>query len=185
MTLTIDEIIGIAFHGKSSLIHRPALAHLCRMAQGAPDGTGVEIGVYQGSSLIAWALAREGRGEAIGIDDWSYPEPPNLKEKTEHYLNIAGVKAHLLSMTSEEAADTVTGPLAFVHIDGNHTYKYVARDIELWAPKIIKGGVIAFHDYGRNGRSDIQVKQAVDEWQARDSWVGLGEVLTTIGFRKP
>ncbi|RPI29787.1 MAG: class I SAM-dependent methyltransferase [Chloroflexota bacterium] len=184
MTLSIDEIVGIAFRSKGSLIHRGALAHLCRMAQGAPAGTGVEIGVYRGSSLVAWSLARSGMGESIGVDNWSYPDPPNLKEHTEENLKQAGVTATLYDMDSEDAAALIPGPLAFVHIDANHTLAYVRKDIELWAPKLMRGGVIAFHDYGRT-RADIQVRQAVDEWQAREPWACLGEVLTTIGFRKP
>lgn len=182
--MDVDEIVGIAHRGKSALIHRPAMAHLCQLAHSAPSGIGVEIGVYQGASLIALALARAGMGEVIGVDDWSYPDPPNLKEKTERYLQEAEIEATLLSMTSEQAAEIVAGPLAFVHIDGNHTRDYVRQDIELWTPKIMSGGIVAFHDYGRN-RNDIQVKEVVDAWQVRDPWVSLGEVMTTIGFRKP
>jgi hypothetical protein len=154
------------------------------MAASAPPGLLVEIGVYQGSSLAAMTLTRAGLGECIGVDDWSYPDPPDLKGRTEQTLSNAGVKAQLYSMTSEQAAALIPGPLAFVHIDANHTLDYVRQDIRLWTPKLMSGGIVAFHDYGRN-RADIQVKQAVDEWQAVDRWECLGEVLTTIGLKKP
>jgi hypothetical protein len=35
----------------------------------------------------------------------------------------------------------------FVYIDGNHTYDYVKRDIELYYPLIKSGGVIGGHDF--------------------------------------
>jgi predicted O-methyltransferase YrrM len=186
--LTIEQIVGIARSYKGALIHRDGLVHLCQLAQAAPDGSAVEIGVYKGSSLIAIALARAGRGPVYGVDDWSHPEPPDLAERAKAALKGAGVDAQLLEMPSAEAARLLPGPLAFVHIDANHTLDFVRADIGLWAPKIMSGGVITFHDYGRQ-RADIQVKQAVDEWQAHcrakgRGWENLGEVLTTIGFRK-
>jgi len=185
MTLPeVGPIVNNVFVGKASLIHREALVHLCRMAQSAPKGLLVELGVYRGSSLAALTLARDGLGESIGVDDWSYPDPPDLLGKTMDTLVHNGVVAELLSMTSEEAAEQVPGPIAFLHIDANHTYEFVKKDIELWTPKVMPGGIVAFHDYGRH-RADIQVKQAVDEWQAREPWLMLPEVLTTIGFRKP
>jgi len=39
------------------------------------------------------------------------------------------------------------GTLDGVYVDGNHKYEECKRDIELWLPKIKKGGWIAGHDY--------------------------------------
>jgi len=181
--MEIDDIVSLAWSLKAQ-VHKPALVHLCNMAQSAPDGIGVEIGVYRGGSMVAWGLAREGRGEIIGVDDWSYTEPSSLREKALHTLETAHVDALLLDMTSREAAYRVAPPLAFVFIDANHTLEAVREDIEMWTPKIMRGGVVAFHDYGRN-RADIQVKQAVDEWHRKAQWQCLGGTLTVIGYRRP
>ena len=178
------EIVNAVFIGKASLIHRPALVHLCEMSRLAPSGLLVELGVYRGSSLAALGLARDGMGELVGVDDWSYTDTPDLIGKTQATLAYHGVSAELMSMTSDEAAALVAGPIAFLHIDADHRLEAVRRDIANWTPKVMLGGIVAFHDYGRN-RDDIQVKQAVDEWQARTPWECLGEVLTTIGYRKP
>jgi hypothetical protein len=40
--------------------------------------------------------------------------------------------------------------LDFVYIDGNHRYEYVKKDIELYYPKVKKGGLISGHDYKKN-----------------------------------
>jgi hypothetical protein len=37
--------------------------------------------------------------------------------------------------------------LDFVYIDANHKYDAVKKDLELWYPKVRKGGVFAGHDY--------------------------------------
>lgn len=37
-------------------------------------------------------------------------------------------------------------PLDFLFIDGDHSYEGVARDFELYAPLVRRGGLIAFHD---------------------------------------
>ena len=200
IALTLDEIIGIARRAKS-LMHRDELAWLINLAQQAPDGDGVEIGVYCGASLIAWSLAREGRGNAIGVDNWSYQDEYvdkfivkgnehnglriiGLKGVCEHNLAEAHVTAQLLDGPSVEMAKQVPDDLAFVFIDGDHTSPGIDDDIEAWRPKIRRNGILVFHDYGRR-KNGCRVTQAVDNWQSVDRWHEMGKVETTIGFRKP
>ena len=71
-------------------------------------------------------------------------------------------KISFFKMTSEKAAKFFTdGCLDLVFIDANHTYPFVKQDIQLWLPKIKKGGIICGHDY--NDFMHVGVKQAVDE----------------------
>jgi len=167
------------------LVHRDGLNFLCQLARQAPDGTGVEVGIYVGSSLIAWSLIREGRGDCIGIDNWAYAEQgtPQQREKCYHNIEVAGSPARVLEMDSVEAAETVQAPLAFVFIDGDHSYASVKQDIELWTTKVASGGVVAFHDYG--AKRHPGVRQAIDEWQLRTPWTFLGETATTAGWQRP
>jgi hypothetical protein len=37
--------------------------------------------------------------------------------------------------------------LDFIYIDANHAYDFVVEDIDLWFPKLKKGGVFSGHDY--------------------------------------
>ena len=48
--------------------------------------------------------------------------------------------------TSEEAAKNFDKSIELVFIDGAHEYEFVKKDAELWIPKVINGGFIAFHD---------------------------------------
>lgn len=199
-TLTVDEIIGIARHAKS-LMHREELVHVCELARIAPDGVGVEVGVYCGASLIAWSLVRAGRGASIGVDNWSYQDDwinqhivkgnehntlqvPNLKAVCQANLGQANVAAALFDGESVEIARQVPNDLAFILIDGDHTSPAIDNDIAAWMPKLRSGGIAAFHDYGRR-KNGCRVTQAVDNWQANDRWDKLGCVDTMIGFRKP
>jgi len=181
--MEISEAVGKAMQARW-LVHREGLMHLCKLAHMAPDGTGVEVGIYVGSSLIAWSLVREGRGECIGVDNWAYTEgTPQQREKCLHNIEVAGAVATVLETTSTKAAETVQAPLAFLFIDGDHAYESVKQDIAAWTPKIVPGGIVAFHDYG--AKRHPGVTQAIDEWHRKAQWQCLGETLTVIGYRRP
>ena len=48
---------------------------------------------------------------------------------------------------SEEAVDDIPNDLDFVYIDGNHSYEFVKKDIELYYAKMRSGGVLGGHDF--------------------------------------
>ena len=183
-------------------MHRDELAWLIELARLAPDGPGAEIGVYCGASLIAWSLMREGRGQSIGVDNWSYQDEyidkyivkgnehnklriDGLKGVCEHNLAEAHVTAQLLDGSSVEMAKQAPNNLAFVFIDGDHTSPGIDNDIVAWTPKLLRSGIIAFHDYGRR-KNGCRVTQAVDNWimHSSEHWHDMGKVETTIGFRR-
>lgn len=181
--MEISEAVTRAMRARW-LVHREGLEFLCKLAQQAPDGTGVEVGIYVGSSLIAWSLVREGRGDCIGIDNWAYTEnTPQQREKCYRNIEVSGAIATVLEMTSLEAATVVQAPLAFVFIDGDHAYESVKKDIAAWSVKVMPGGIVAFHDYGAKRHQGV--KQAIDEWQRIAQWKYLGEAATAAGWMKP
>lgn len=63
------------------------------------------------------------------------------------------------------------GQLDFVFIDANHYYDFVLADINVWLPKLKKGGLLGGHDYN-NPRGDWgkDVKRAVDEMADGYGW---------------
>lgn len=62
-------------------------------------------------------------------------------------LKPFGKKCVFISMSSEDAVSHIPNNLDFVYIDGNHSYTYVKRDIELYYSKVKKGGVLGGHDF--------------------------------------
>ena len=59
--------------------------------------------------------------------------------------------------------------LDWVYIDANHRYEYVKENLEIWTPKVKKGGICAGHDYDnpKSQGKGWNVKKAVDEFVPR------------------
>lgn len=180
----VNEIVGMARKARS-LMTRGELVWLCELAKLAPNGTGVEVGVYHGASLIAWSFMREGRGEAIGVDNWQVPNmaaESGIRKACQHNLDTFHAPARLMEGNSVDVAAQLPDDLAFVFIDGNHYSPDIDDDVRTWTPKIASGGVAAFHDYGR---AKFDVTRVLDDWLAREKWRIIGRVESTIGFLKP
>ena len=136
------------------------------------EGTGVivEIGSWKGKSTACL-----GRGSLAGsrvkifaVDPHanSYVHRDFQEEDTfqEFLSNVKNANAESVVMpvrkTSEEAVRGWEGEkIGFLWIDGDHTYPMVKKDLELWWPHVIDGGVVAFHDSTCEG-----VKQLMNEF---------------------
>jgi hypothetical protein len=126
---------------------------------------GAEIGVFEGDNTAALLSGLDGLEYLLCVDPWKhYPEfdasTPNKAgkvanadfEKVEEkfWRQVAPFKSRVELMKEESvsAALHVTNEsLDFVFIDGNHAYDYVKEDIDVWLPKVKKGGLLIGHDY--------------------------------------
>jgi hypothetical protein len=72
---------------------------------------------------------------------------PTFAEFTEN-IGRAGIADLVVPLvtTSAEAARDFDRPVELLFIDGAHDYASVALDFDLWFPKLVEGGAIAFHD---------------------------------------
>lgn len=120
-------------------------------------GVIVEIGSWKGKSTI-WL----GKGSEAGNKTRVYAVDPHTgssehqrKNETTETLeeftrNIKNAKVDNvvvpLIKTSEEAARNFDRLVEFIFIDGAHEYEFVKLDLDAWFPKVINGGVMAFHD---------------------------------------
>ena len=78
-------------------------------------------------------------------------------------------QAIFLRVPSNQAVRLIDdNSLDLVFIDADHHYDSVKEDIEIWYPKVKKGGIISGHDYymndGINLKYNIGVKRAVNEY---------------------
>ena len=126
------------------------------------DGSlvGVEIGVGRGANA-------KNILENLNIDMLYLIDPykPYVDDdgKTKNYSDfLPQVRADLsianvvfILKESGEAVDEVPDNVDFVYIDGNHSYEYVKKDIELYYPKVRRGGVIGGHDFIRPVRYSV------------------------------
>lgn len=76
---------------------------------------------------------------------FNYSKIISVMNKAKSRLSMYEGQAKLLHTTSKEASN-ILNDLDFVYIDGNHDYKYVKEDLNLWWPKVRQGGVLAGHD---------------------------------------
>jgi len=163
-----------------TMIPKEELAFLYDLALEAPDGPACEVGAFCGSSLMAWASARLGRGAIAAIDIESRPE---LEENIRH----SGYPVEILIGDSHEVWEIIPEGLAFCFIDGDHTGPGIRRDMR-YTVKVKRGGIIAFHDYDKDedkkGKG-YEVKAMVDAWQYNAQWEDLGQVGLVKAFRRP
>ncbi|MEK7534629.1 MAG: class I SAM-dependent methyltransferase [Patescibacteria group bacterium] len=120
----------------------------------------VEIGSWKGKSTVCLGIGvKDGEGGKV------YAIDPH-KDTTEHKkwsgnsdeydtyniflsnIKNAGIENSIIPIrkTSEKAAITFKRPVDFLFIDGSHHFSHVKLDYELWFPKLIQNGTVAFHD---------------------------------------
>jgi hypothetical protein len=115
------------------------------------DGVIVELGAYKGKSTIALAL-----GSKMAKREKVYSVDPHSEGTRDIYLaNIrnTGATDYVIPVyeTSHEAAKSFNSRIRLIFIDANHEYEFVRNDIVLWKDFVIDGGIMAFHDYTREG----------------------------------
>ena len=122
-----------------------------------PSGKGVEIGVFKGE--FSKQILNNWGGTLYMVDVWrplsdEYEDSSNHKDHVDAYQetmeNIKGLEDRgiMVRATSKDAAKMFQdNSLDFIFIDANHAYDFVVEDINLWFPKLKKGGVFSGHDY--------------------------------------
>ena len=145
----VRPVDGWLFDGEARL-----LFELARTAD--PAGVIVEIGSWKGKSTICLAKGSEAgpRLKVYAIDPHIGSEEHHATgqvwtfEEFQKNIRNAGVQDSVVPLVkmSVEAAQDFSLPVSIVFIDGAHDYDSVKADFEAWFPKVIEGGVVAFHD---------------------------------------
>ena len=130
---------------------------------------GVEIGVLGGSGSIGM-LYKMPNLKLYCIDPWKHfkghcyeaeheQENHDLNyEVAKEKLKVFGERAIILRMTSDDAMDYVKEKVDFVHIDGDHRYRQVKKDIRNWKTKLKSISILSGHDWHND-----DIKKAVKE----------------------
>lgn len=145
---------------------------------------GAEIGVFDGYFSEFMCQTIPGL-KLYSIDAWEV-YPGYRDHKFESSMRNAEVKARerlalfdvdiIKKFSIEAVKDFADDSLDFVYIDGNHEYKFVKEDIEFWAPKVKRGGIIAGDDYYMTRAGNLGVIQAANEYTEGGGW----ELHTTL-----
>ena len=110
----------------------------------------VEIGVAHGGSLIYYASIMNAmdKGRIIGVD--IKIRKPNRKAIEGHAMfdRISLIEGDSIADTTlgQVKGQISEGEVVMVFLDGNHTYKHVLRELELYSSLVAKGSYILAMD---------------------------------------
>jgi predicted O-methyltransferase YrrM len=141
----------------------------------------IEIGVFRGSSLMYFAEALEDTGgKVVGIDPYQLDalknQVPNIQQHKliyevlfteqkaldEMHNDISNIIKNnnledTVKLIRDKSEDVYTlfepESVDVLHIDGNHDYEYVSKDIILYLPLVKPGGYIIMDDVKWKGVS--------------------------------
>lgn len=125
-------------------------------------GNAVEVGVAEGNFSMEmlnwpvhipmvfmvdrWRQQVDVKGDSANIQAWHDANYLQVLRKVERLSDPT--RAVILKGDSINMSNCVpNASLALVYIDGDHSFKGVMTDIKMWVPKLIHGGIMAFHDY--------------------------------------
>lgn len=87
-----------------------------------------------------------------------------IMRSAENHLSVFNGRCYRIFKQSEAAyKDFPDEYFDYIYIDGEHLYDWVKRDIELWYPKVKKGGIFAGHDFEM-----AEVMYAVSEFRYKN-----------------
>src|SRR2546423_7388276 len=142
-----------------------ALAAACTPARGVI----VEIGSFKGKATVGLAsiAARYHLGKVVAVDPHTAPSStdPGLGDQAssfedfQHTVARAGLTDHVEvhRKFSHQLATDWNRRIRLLWIDGDHTYPGAKQDLDLFAPHLATGGVVALHDVLHNFAGPIRV----------------------------
>ena len=126
----------------------------------------IELGVRYGTSTVAWlyGLAATG-GHLWSVDIVRQHRPIDV----DHWTFVEG------DDTDPAVLAQLPATVDIVFVDTNHRYEHTRREIELYAPRVRRGGALVFHDtdvevfpddHEPGSEPPWPVRRAVDEFVA-------------------
>jgi len=128
----------------------------------------IEIGSLYGWTLQHFIHYSEMNSTALSIDlpvrKFVGPNDWRVTKQEDNYKNVwplwakeKNCKLYLINDSSRNAQTLEKAKyifdnkeIDFLFIDGDHSYSGVKSDYEMYSPLVRKGGIIAFHDIGKN-----------------------------------
>ncbi len=123
-------------------------------------GVGVEVGVQWAQNFHHIRTNWKG-AKLIGVDAWAPYFGADVSAETHEHIYQSALDQmrridkstwEFMRMTSLEAASKFDdAQLDFVYLDGDHDYAPFLADLKAWWPKVKPGGVVAGHDWIKDG----------------------------------
>lgn len=173
----VDQYIANGYNAVVGMSSQFAAAICCGLlriqsARGV-KGPVVEIGPFEGRFFIALAKALPAGETALGIDLFDWPNP-QVQDRFAANCDKHGVtaerrmiwKADSRTMTPDQLLAKLGGKHPrFIHIDGEHSRKVLAGDLELATAVMDPAGILVLDDMLHPGYPTLMV--AVHEYLER------------------
>ncbi|MFG1704500.1 class I SAM-dependent methyltransferase [Nonomuraea sp. M3C6] len=163
-----SELLYAAKHAKGFMPPEEGSALFEVACQYGKLGPICEIGTYCGKSAIyLGAAARQAGSVVVTVDHhrgseeiqpgWAHHDPTLVDPRVgkmdslptfRSTIAAAGLEDEVIAIVgrSERVAELWRAPLGMLFIDGGHSEEPVTRDYEGWAPHVMEGGALVFHD---------------------------------------
>ncbi len=168
MTIDISKLVNVTDSIEGWLSHTEGIC-LYELVAIAPTNTVVEIGSWKGKST-AWLhvacfenhktlyAVDHFRGSAehhkeFGDDINTFDEFNKNIEHVRETFEIDNLNSTFVIMpiSSEDAAKEFDdNSISLLFLDASHDYESVKADLNAWLPKVMRGGIVACHDYHKN-----------------------------------
>lgn len=198
--LSPEQVLDFVFSKEAELIQpwqfREEFIGLAREIYGQNARTMMEIGTANGGTLFtACRLVKE---DALiisldlpsgafggGYPEWKMPIYSSFARKNQQ-IHLLRADSHTNESLNEVKKILGNRQLDYLFIDGDHTYKGVKQDFEMYSPFVRKGGIIAFHDIVKHPDTSCQVdlfweeikqkypaREYVRDWNQRKFGIGI------------
>lgn len=150
------------------------------------EGNYLEVGTYKGRSsiLVAGGLVNRGlSGQVVTIDIIAsrIARAMGLAKQRDLFDRIE----YNLGDSKKVAPKYRNHEFQFVFIDGDHSYEACKEDFEIWSPRIVEGGGLAFHD------SDVCLevfnggpKRFLKELEQEGKWEKVDQIHSLSHWRR-
>ena len=153
-----------------------------------------EIGSWRGRSTVCIVGAlEEAKSKRVlyCVDDWLGGTDPDCRRLAsqmnifaEFYSNTSAYHHRIKTLRglSMNAANSLPHDFSFVFLDGDHSAGSLEWEVDFFALRIVKGGLLAFHDV--DNPAYPAVRAMVDCLVSSGEWVFVGQVSHLCALEK-
>jgi predicted O-methyltransferase YrrM len=170
--------------GAFGFLYQDEITFLKQLVKDLPWGANVvNFGAGVGTSSLA--MKEERNDLRLSTIDISQGGPYGGLENERNAFRNAGMIDQLPTQIlgdSSEQGRRWPGKVWLVFVDGDHSEKSVIADIEAWLPKVLDGGIMAFHDYHSINWPDV--KRVVDEKMKPYELIEVRETIAAYRIKR-
>lgn len=162
------------------LITGNELQFLVDVAETAPLGSVVDLGTFQGRSAAA-LCGTVGHHRVVTIDNWvmQHHGVNNQKLARENLKKMLFTPRFVTGLSWEIPPEV--DQVAMIFIDTDHRDFILRKELKVWLPLLVEGGIVAMHDYRSMAWPTLTL--LIDQQFIEPEWHRIGVVEMLIAFR--